>query len=90
MEKFSAPLVVYHKFFFYTNQSGIWNVGLEYLHDGCQPPIIHRDVKSANILLNEKLQAKLADMELCRSLPIDDLTDISTEIVGTYGYLDPE
>ncbi|KAJ9692165.1 hypothetical protein PVL29_011304 [Vitis rotundifolia] len=57
--------------------------GLEYLHDGCKPPIIHRDVKSANILLNEKLQAKVADMGLSRSLPIDDLTHISTLIVDT-------
>ncbi|RVW52010.1 putative leucine-rich repeat receptor-like protein kinase [Vitis vinifera] len=64
--------------------------GLEYLHDGCRPPIIHRDVTSANILLNEKLQAKVADMGLSRSLPIDDLTDISTVVVGTPGYLDPE
>ena len=90
MEKFSAPLVVYHKFFFYTNQSGIWNVGLEYLHDVVQPPIIHRDVKSANILLNEKLQAKVGNMGLSRSLPIDDLTHVSTVVVGIFGYLDPE
>ncbi|XP_034696177.1 uncharacterized protein LOC117922232 isoform X2 [Vitis riparia] len=64
--------------------------GLEYLHDGCNPPIIHRDIKSANILLNEKLQAKVGDMGSSRSLPIDDLTNVSTVVVGTVGYLDPE
>ncbi|KAJ9692166.1 hypothetical protein PVL29_011305 [Vitis rotundifolia] len=64
--------------------------GLEYLHDGCKPPIIHRDVKSANILLNEKLQAKVAGMGLSRSLPIDDLTHASTMAVCSPGCLDPE
>ncbi|KAL6335728.1 hypothetical protein AAG906_039491 [Vitis piasezkii] len=63
--------------------------GLEYLHDGCNPPIIHRVVNSANILLNEKLQAKVGDMGLSRSLPLD-LTHITTNIAGTIGYLDPE
>ncbi|KAJ9692167.1 hypothetical protein PVL29_011306 [Vitis rotundifolia] len=65
--------------------------GLEYLHDGCWPPIIHKDVvASANILLNEKLQAKVAGVGLSRSLPIDDLTHDSTMVVGSPGYLDPE
>lgn len=64
--------------------------GLEYLHYGCKPPIIHRDVKSTNILLNEKLQAKLADFGLSRIFPTEGGTHVSTQIVGTPGYVDPE
>ncbi|KAH9665561.1 protein kinase domain-containing protein [Citrus sinensis] len=64
--------------------------GLEYLHDGCKPPIVHRDVKSANILLNEKFQAKLADFGLSRIFPVEGGSHVSTTVVGTPGYLDPE
>ncbi|KAJ4717974.1 protein kinase family protein [Melia azedarach] len=64
--------------------------GLEYLHNGCKPPIVHRDVKSTNILLNEKFQAKLADFGLSRIFPVEGGTHVSTTIVGTPGYLDPE
>ncbi|XVF74468.1 hypothetical protein PTKIN_Ptkin13bG0112600 [Pterospermum kingtungense] len=64
--------------------------GLEFLHHDCNPPIIHRDVKSSNILLNEDLQAKLADFGLSRTFPVDDDMPVSTFIAGTPGYLDPE
>ncbi|XP_061356610.1 probable LRR receptor-like serine/threonine-protein kinase At1g05700 [Gastrolobium bilobum] len=64
--------------------------GLEYLHNGCTPPIIHRDVKSTNILLNENFQAKLADFGLSKSFPTDGGTHLSTVVAGTPGYLDPE
>ncbi|CAH8282255.1 unnamed protein product [Eruca vesicaria subsp. sativa] len=65
-------------------------LGLEYLHTGCKPPMVHRDIKCTNILLDERLQAKLADFGLSRSFPIGSETYESTAVAGTPGYLDPE
>ncbi|KAI5340240.1 hypothetical protein L3X38_019514 [Prunus dulcis] len=60
--------------------------GLEYLHYGCKPPMIHRDVKLTNILLNENFQAKLSDFGLSRTFPSNDDTHILTVVAGTPGY----
>uniref|UniRef100_J3MWQ9 Protein kinase domain-containing protein n=1 Tax=Oryza brachyantha TaxID=4533 RepID=J3MWQ9_ORYBR len=64
--------------------------GLDYLHRGCSLPIIHRDVKSSNILLSQNLQAKLADFGLSKSYLSETQTHISITPAGTAGYMDPE
>ncbi|KAL2632352.1 hypothetical protein R1flu_017038 [Riccia fluitans] len=65
--------------------------GLAYLHDHASPPIIHGDIKSANILLNHKMVAKVADFGLGKVTALDgESIDYSDEIKGTMGYLDPE
>ena len=64
--------------------------GLEYLHIGCRPPMVHRDVKSTNILLGEGFTAKLADFGLSRSFQLGGEYHVSTVVAGTPGNLDPE
>ena len=77
--------------FFPPNMSALNLIsGLEYLQNGCKPPIIHRDIKSTNILLNEQFQAKLADFGLSKIIPTEGETHVSTVVAGTPGYLDPE
>ncbi|TVU49670.1 hypothetical protein EJB05_00996, partial [Eragrostis curvula] len=64
--------------------------GLEYLHKSCQPPLVHRDVKTQNILLSSSLQAKIADFELMKAFADNFRTHVTTHPAGTLGYLDPE
>ncbi|XP_068637429.1 calcium/calmodulin-regulated receptor-like kinase 2 isoform X1 [Aristolochia californica] len=61
--------------------------GIEYLHEGAVPPVIHRDLKSANILLDQEMRAKVADFGLSKEEVFDGR---NSGLKGTYGYMDPE
>ncbi|XP_057769808.1 calcium/calmodulin-regulated receptor-like kinase 2 isoform X2 [Salvia miltiorrhiza] len=60
--------------------------GIDYLHDGAVPPVIHRDLKSANILLDRYMRAKVADFGLSKEEVFDGH---NSGLKGTYGYIDP-
>ncbi|KAL3503475.1 hypothetical protein ACH5RR_037924 [Cinchona calisaya] len=64
--------------------------GLEYLHETANPPVIYRDFKASNILLDEDFNPKLSDFGLAKLGPTGDKSHVSTRVMGTYGYCAPE
>ncbi|XP_010922992.1 probable serine/threonine-protein kinase PBL26 [Elaeis guineensis] len=64
--------------------------GLEYLHDKANPPVIYRDLKPSNILLDEDFNPKLSDFGLAKLGPVGDKVHFSSRVMGTYGYCAPE
>ncbi|KAJ7955013.1 Kinase family protein [Quillaja saponaria] len=64
--------------------------GLQYLHEGCQRRIIHKDIKASNILLSEDFEPQISDFGLSKWLPDQWTHHIVSNIEGTFGYLPPE
>ncbi|GLJ28381.1 hypothetical protein SUGI_0558420 [Cryptomeria japonica] len=66
--------------------------GLAYLHSGptTSTPIIHRDFKSSNILLDADFEPRISDFGLAKLMPFGDEVYVSTRVLGTFGYFDPE
>jgi len=64
--------------------------GLAFLHGGAERPVIYRDFKTSNILLDSEYNAKLSDFGLAKDGPEGDKTHVSTRVMGTYGYAAPE
>ncbi|XP_038683895.1 serine/threonine-protein kinase-like protein CCR4 [Tripterygium wilfordii] len=64
--------------------------GIEYLHVYAVPPIIHRDIKSSNILIDDTWTAKVSDFGLSMMGPVGDESHVSLRVAGTVGYVDPE
>lgn len=63
--------------------------GLEYLHNHANPPLVHRDIKSGNILFDDEMNAKIADFGLSKAVISGEDPTVSMRVRGTHGYVDP-
>ncbi|XP_057810320.1 somatic embryogenesis receptor kinase 2-like [Salvia miltiorrhiza] len=92
----SKPVNAYKKKRMQTNEHRFFLIAgerererLSYLHDHCDPKIIHRDVKAANILLDEEFEAVVGDFDLAKLMDYKD-THVTTAVRGTIGHIAPE
>lgn len=59
---------------------------LAYLHEGIEPKVVHRDIKSSNILIDDEFNAKVSDFGLAKLLG-SEKTHVTTRVMGTFGYV---
>ena len=78
---------LYHNVIFCVENDIFFYIGLAYLHHGCN--IIHRDVKSSNILISKSLEGKICDFGISKLMSVDS-DNMATRLVGTLGYIHPQ
>lgn len=76
--------VGYFMFYIYVNLVAIISVRLAYLHEGLEPKVVHRDIKSSNILLDRQWNAKVSDFGLAKLLGSES-SYVTTRVMGTFG-----